>query len=62
MSPKLTAYIKKGLETQSRMVHLDNLHNGEVDFAKAEADMWADEGGNNNGGNEPCMKQGGECP
>lgn len=30
MSPKLTDYIKKGLEEQSKMVHLDEMHQGEV--------------------------------
>mmetsp|Transcript_50869 Transcript_50869/g.115865 ORF Transcript_50869/g.115865 Transcript_50869/m.115865 type:complete len:154 (+) Transcript_50869:3-464(+) len=62
MSPKLTEYLKKGLEQQSKMVHLDEVHSGEADMATAEAEMWRDNLGDNNGGNEPCMKEPGECP
>eukprot|EP00961_Rhodomonas_salina_P224661 3037331-Rhodomonas_salina.1 len=62
MSPKLTDYIKKGLEEQSKMVHLDDMHQGKVDSATGKADLWDSMGGNNNGCNEPCMKAPGECP
>jgi len=62
MSPKLTDYIKKGLEAQAKQVHLDEMHQGEIGHAAGEADLWSDGGGNNNGGNEPCMLPPGECP
>ena len=78
MSPKLSEYIKKGLEAQARMVHLDDMHQDEVkrsegprclrsglsqiSHANDEADAWTKNGGNNNGGNEPCMLPPGECP
>jgi hypothetical protein len=62
MSPKLTDYIKKGLEAQAKQVHLDEMHQGEIGHAAGEADLWTDGGGNNNGGNEPCMLPPGECP
>ncbi|EKX38800.1 hypothetical protein GUITHDRAFT_154630 [Guillardia theta CCMP2712] len=62
MSPKLSEYIKKGLEAQARMVHLDDMHQDEISHANDEADAWTKNGGNNNGGNEPCMLPPGECP
>ena len=62
MSPKLDDYIKKGLEAQAKQVHLDEMHEGEIGHAADEADLWSDGGGNNNGGNEPCMLPPGECP
>ena len=43
-------------------MHLDDFHKGEVDKATGESDLWESSGGNNNGGNEPCMKDPGECP
>ena len=43
-------------------VHLDDFHKGEVDKASGESDLWEGMLGNNNGGNEPCMKDPGECP
>uniref|UniRef100_A0A6U2I253 Uncharacterized protein n=1 Tax=Hemiselmis andersenii TaxID=464988 RepID=A0A6U2I253_HEMAN len=62
MSPRLADNIAKGLDEQSKMVHLDSFHEGEIGHAADEADLWEGEGGNNNGGNEPCMKDPGECP
>jgi len=62
MSPKLDDYIKKGLEAQAKQVHLDEMHQGEIGHAAGEADLWTNGGGNNNGGNEPCMLPPGECP
>lgn len=43
-------------------MHLDDEHKGEVGKASDESDMWSKLGGNNNGGNEPCMLDPGECP
>jgi hypothetical protein len=60
MSPKLAENIQKGLKEQSKMVHLDSYHQGEAGSATAEADLWNSYGGNNNGGNTPCMQE--ECP
>lgn len=36
MSPKLTDYIKKGLEAQAKQVHLDEMHQGEIGHASGQ--------------------------
>jgi hypothetical protein len=43
------------------MVHLDEFHDNEVKMAARESDVWDSMGGNNNGGNEPCMDEVGKC-
>lgn len=44
MSGRLEANLKRGLEEQSKMVHLDSFHQGEVGHASDEDDLWRDQG------------------
>ena len=59
---KMDMFIHSLLSTVLPQVHLDDDHKGEVGKAADESDLWTDEGGNNNGGNEPCMDEPGKCP
>jgi hypothetical protein len=62
MSPRLRGLIDAGLNAQARMVHLDEFHDNEVKMAARESNIWDSMGGNNNGGNNPCMEEVGKCP
>jgi hypothetical protein len=44
MSQRLEDNLKKGLEEQSKMVHLDAFHQGEVGHATNEDDLWRNSG------------------
>eukprot|EP00286_Rhodomonas_abbreviata_P007692 CAMPEP_0181325436 /NCGR_PEP_ID=MMETSP1101-20121128/20919_1 /TAXON_ID=46948 /ORGANISM="Rhodomonas abbreviata, Strain Caron Lab Isolate" /LENGTH=138 /DNA_ID=CAMNT_0023433733 /DNA_START=1 /DNA_END=417 /DNA_ORIENTATION=+ len=62
MSPQMSEYLRRGMRAQSEMVHLDQFHQSEAQQAAGESDVWDQLGGNNNGGNKPCMAAEGECP
>mmetsp|Transcript_6229 Transcript_6229/g.9878 ORF Transcript_6229/g.9878 Transcript_6229/m.9878 type:complete len:132 (+) Transcript_6229:144-539(+) len=62
MSGSLRHQIRRGMNAQSRMVHLDQFHQNEVEQAADESNIWSKMGGNNNGGNVYCMDAEGECP
>lgn len=44
MSARLENNLKRGLQEQSRMVHLDSFHQGEVGHAAMEDDLWRNSG------------------